>query len=79
MTDILALDYQTSLLKSLTSILSNSSEGLTDFIVKCPDGDSQDKKTIELRTYKLLLVARSKYFEALIRQEPETKTRGRKC
>jgi len=34
--------------------------------------DSQEQMKIELPTYKLLLVARSKYFEALIRQEPKT-------
>ena len=73
MTDILALHYRTFLLKSLADILSNSSEELTDFIVKCPDNTSQNQTTSELRTFKLLLVARSKYFEALTRQEPETK------
>ena len=67
-----AVDYQKSLLKSLAKLCIRSSSELTDFVVKCPDTDSPDQKKIELPTYKLLLVGRSKYFEALIRQEPKT-------
>ena len=68
----LMLDYHNSLLKSLAKLCTNSSSELTDFVIKCPDTDSQHPMEVELPTHKLLLVARSKYFEALIRQEPKT-------
>ena len=65
-------NYNSSLLPNLVLLCINSSEDFTDFVIQCANNDSQDQQKTELHTHRLLLVVRSKYFEALIRQEPKT-------
>ena len=56
-------NYEKSLLTSLKSF-QESYRHLTDFTIICQNGT-------EFKSHKILLAARSKYFEALFRQEPE--------
>ena len=58
--------YENSLLTALQEIIvSKNSHHLTDFTIICRQNDK------EFKTHKLLLAARSKYFEAMFRQEPQ--------
>ena len=56
--------HEKSLIYSLRDFQSKFSN-LTDFKIICRDQE-------QIQSHKLLLAARSKYFEALFRQEPET-------
>ena len=58
--------YENSLLTALQEIIvSKNSHHLTDFTIICQNNGK------EFKTHKLLLAARSKYFEAMFRQEPQ--------
>ena len=56
-------NYEKSLLTALKSFQENYRH-LTDFTIICQNGT-------EFNSHKILLAARSKYFEALFRQEPQ--------
>ena len=67
--------YQLELGEILFKLIKDYSH-LADFTIVCSGGEDltgADTKN-HLQTYKLLLIARSKYFEALFRQEPNITT-----
>ena len=57
-------NYEKSLLTALNSFQENYRH-LTDFTIICQNSGR------EFKSHKILLAARSKYFEALFRQEPQ--------
>ena len=64
--------YQLELGETLFEVVKEFSF-LSDFTIICPAAkDAMSDAKVHLHTYKLLLLARSKYFEALFRQEPKT-------
>ena len=57
-------NYEISLVETLSRIHLTELLNLADFTIYCENGE-------EIQCHKLLLAARSKYFEALFRQEPQ--------
>ena len=67
--------YLSELGETLFKLLEDYSH-IADFSIVCSGGKDSDGNDTEhqFKTYKLLLAARSKYFEALFRQEPNVTT-----
>ena len=57
--------YENSLVNALNEIITNQYCNLLDFTIIC-------NGNVPIQSYKILLAARSKYFEAAFRQEPQT-------
>ena len=56
--------YENSLVNALNEIITNQCCNLLDFTIIC-------NGNVPIQSYKILLAARSKYFEAAFRQEPQ--------